>query len=424
VRFFYNLIFLLFAVVSLPHAYKRRRANADYRGMGKRRWGCPEPQWLEGFPKVWLNGVSVGEVISLGPLIKIFETTYPGIRLVISATTGTGYKRIQKLYPQHQAVGLPLDFSFIVDRRLKKFKPEVIICAELDLWPNFLMACQKFKIPFIVVGGRISESSCRGYQKIKGLLREPFSGVALFLAQDGLDATRAKAIGIPEQRVEVGGNLKFDLLKTQAPEKIPLIEKLKATDSQWLVLASSHAPEEKIFMENLLKSGSFHSLWRLIVVPRHPERRESVRKDLEELGAKVQFFSAIENGAEIFSNSVIVVDRIGVLLSLYSMASLAFVGGSLIPHGGQNMIEPAALGCPVIFGPHVKNFREATELLLSSDAAIQVEKLENLSQLLAQCLDGMELRLKLSQNAREAIRSRQGAAEKIFKRIQPYFSQK
>ena len=422
-RFFYDLIFFLFFCASLPHALKRRRANADYRGMGWRRWSCPKPEWKQGFPKIWLNGVSVGEVISLGPLVKELEEQYPGILLVISATTGTGFKRIQKLYPQHQAVGMPFDFSFIVRRRLKVFQPTLILSAELDLWPNFLITCQTLNIPFVVVSGRISEASARGYQKIKVLLQEPFQGIRLFLAQDSVDAERAKDIGVPEDRIEVGGNLKFDLLKTQAPQCSPVLERLKNSGVSWLVLASSHHPEERLFVEALLKTSPFKDPWRLIVVPRHPERCRQVKLDLETLGAEIQFFSAIENGEELKSQSIVLVDRMGLLLPLYGFASLAFMGGSLIPHGGQNMIEPAALGCPVMFGPHVKNFREATEILLTAGGAVQVLNIENLAPDLALCLDDSTLRLKLSQKALAAVTSRQGVARKIFVRIQPFLKQ-
>jgi 3-deoxy-D-manno-octulosonic-acid transferase len=413
-RYFYDFIFLLFFLFSIPKAIKRRRLNPEYKGMLSRRFISPKPQWKDGFPKIWLNGVSVGEVISLGPLVKEFEERYPGIRLIISATTGTGYHRILKLYPNHQAMALPFDFSYCVARRFKKIQPDLIIFAELDLWPNFLSFCKDFKIPFVVVGGRISESSARGYAKIKGLLADPLEAIQLFLAQDEIDAERAIAMGIRESAVKVGGNLKFDLLKTQSPELPKALSVLKQEGQHWLILASTHRPEEKMMLEIIQKMKenlNFPKDWSLILVPRHPERSDEVEKEIVEHGFSCVRFSALESGITRSEGEFILIDKIGVLSSLYGLADLCFVGGSLIPHGGQNMIEPAAMGCPVFFGPHVHNFREAVSLLLNEKGAIRLKNLEECSETLSKLLNETDLRFKLAENARKAVTSRQGVAK-------------
>lgn len=409
-------------MVSIPKAVSRRRKNAEYKGMFQRRFFSPKPEWKDNYPKVWLNGVSVGEIISLGPLIKEFEDHYPGIKLLISATTGTGYHRILKLYPEHQAMGLPFDFSFCVASRLKAFKPDLIIFVELDLWPNFLSLCGEHKIPFVVVGGRISESSSKGYAKIKYILQEPLEAIQLFLAQDQVDADRAQMMGIPKERVKVGGNLKFDLLKTQAPVLPTCLEPLKKSGRKWLILASTHFPEEEMIFKVIKKIPEFSKNWSLIVVPRHPERSSEVEKTMIEYAGKTLRFSALKSGNSLKEGEHLLVDEIGVLSSLYGLADLCFVGGSLIPHGGQNMIEPAAMGCPVMFGAHVQNFREAVQLLLSCDGAKQVKSLEECQTEITNLSGASEERTKMANNARKAVISRQGVAKANLDEIHSFLN--
>ena len=421
-RFFYDLVFLLFFVVSMPKAISRRRKNAQYKGMLGRRLFSPQPEWKTGYPKIWLNGVSVGEVISLGPLVKEFEQRYPGIKLVISATTGTGYHRILKLYPHHQAMGLPFDFSFCVKSRLKTLKPDLIIFAELDLWPNFLSLCDELHVPFVVVGGRISESSAKGYAKIKNILEKPLQGIRLFLAQDQVDANRATMMGIPKERVKVGGNLKFDLLKTEAPALPECLNSLQKNNRNWMILASTHSPEEEMILEVLKNIPEFMKHWSLIVVPRHPERSAMVEKTMNEYGFQALKFSALRSGKPLKEGEHLLVDEIGVLSSLYGLAQLCFVGGSLIPHGGQNMIEPAAMGCPVLFGAHVQNFREAVDLLLSSKGAKQVKSLEELQIEITNLCSASEERTQMARNARQAVISRQGVAKANLNEIQSFLN--
>ncbi len=420
---FYDIVFLIFAIISIPHSIKRRLRNIEYKGMAKRRWLSPKPIWHKDnhYPKVWLNGVSVGEIISLAPLIEKFEDEYPGIRLVISASTGTGYQRIKKCYPSHQAVGMPFDFSFCVRRRLKSFKPDLIITVESDLWPNFLNSCADFEIPFIVVGGRLSKNSARNYKKAYFLLEKPFSAVTLFLAQDDVDAKRAVDMGISPHRVQVGGNLKFDLLETKVTEIPKELNLLKSNEKNICVLASSHAPEEMIFGKALKEISGFMDNWLWIVVPRHPERSKRLQQDLIKLNIKADFYTDFLKRGQ-FNSNVMIVDQIGVLKACYTIADIAFIGGSLIPHGGQNMIEPAALGCPVLFGPHVENFREVSELLLKEKAAHQVESIEELSKDLSKYINSSALRKKMAQTAKRSVESRRGVADKNIKILKKYIS--
>jgi 3-deoxy-D-manno-octulosonic-acid transferase len=409
----YNLVFLLFVLVSLPRAIKRRFANEEYKGMLSRRLFTGKIDWVSEKPKVWLNGVSVGEIISLGPLVGEYEERYPGIRLYITATTGTGYQRIRSLYPKHMAGGMPLDFSWLVRRRITKVSPDMIVSVELDLWPNFLTACARMKVPFCVVSGRISESSSRGYAKVKALMSEPFSAISLFLGQDRVDTERAVEMGIKEENVKVGGNLKFDLLKTEKADLEGPLKELSCDKRSVLVLASTHKPEENWLLDALDKVDfKGRKDWRLIMAARHPERRDELVSLLKQKGWGCCLYSDWVKGRIWENNEILLIDRLGVLSSLYALADLAFIGGSLIPHGGQNMIEPAAVGCPVLYGPHVFNFREAHGILEDCDGSFTLSGREELVEKFSTLLENKELRVACAARARTALLSRQGVAKR------------
>lgn len=421
--FFFDAIFLLFLVLSLPKAIKRAKNHKSYRGMFTARLRSPKPEWKEGFPKIWLNGVSVGEIASARPLVEKFEKEHPGIRLMITCTTGTGFERARELYSSHQVTAYPFDFSFVVRRFLKKIQPDLIVMMEMDLWPNFLTLAGEMHIPLAVVNGRISDRSVEGYKKIRFLMSHAYNSIGLFLAQDRVDAERAVQIGIPESAVRVGGNLKFDLLKTQASAVPGQIKNLLPDDKKSLVLASTHHDEEEQIFGQLerLNFQDNYSDWKTVLVPRHPERAASLQSMLEERGWKCLRYSDASENTKPDSFQILLIDKIGLLSSLYSLAGLCFVGGSLIPHGGQNMIEAAALGVPVLFGPHTMNFREAVSILLASEAAIQVRDASDLGDKLKILLDDSKKREELGALARQCIVSRQGAVEEIFQQLKPLY---
>lgn len=419
-RFFYDALFFIFLVFSIPKAFKRWFLNRDYRGILRKRFFCSRPS-SQTYPCIWLNGVSAGEIISLQPLVKCFEKKYPGIELVISATTGTGFKRAKSLYGQHCVIVYPFDFSLIVSLFINRIKPNIFITAELDLWPNFLLSCKKRSIPYLVVSGRLTENSTKGYEKVKNFLSEPFEAITNFLAQDHIDAERASRIGISEDKIQVCGNLKFDLITTELDHLPEICSYINNHSKKVLILASTHAPEEKMILEMLseMKWNEEFSEWRLILVPRHPERAKEVKNLLEQLGFNSIFYTEIASNGNNLDQQHIIVDKIGVLKFLYSCSDLCFVGKTLAKEGGQNMIEPAALGVPTIFGPNVQNFREASNLLLEHEAAIQIQNIKHLSTELRKLLiDGLDERLKLSRNAVKAIKMKQGVSLKTFKWIE------
>ncbi len=410
---FFNLLFLLFAALSLPRAWLRARREPAYRGMFRRR--SQPPELAPRRPCLWINGVSVGEIASAQPLAAEFERLYPGIRLVFSCTTGTGFARASTLYgARHDVIGYPFDWSFTVAAFLEAVRPDAVIMMELDLWPNFLLACRARGVPVVVAGGRISARSARGYGWVQPLLKAPLQAVRLFLAQDDVDAERAlRGLGLPTEKVKVGGNLKFDIALAPGSKLPGFLPQFKG-QGRLLVLASTHDPEEDLLLKALGDLGwpnRRYGDWRLAIAPRHPERAGALLRGIAARGLRPVLFSAAENGENV-EGGVLLVDRIGVLSSLYTLADLCFIGGSLIPHGGQNMIEPAAHGVAVMFGPYAHNFREAVSVLLEAKAAVQVRGgPEEFEERLSELLQNATLRRDLGDRARAAVSARRGAAK-------------
>ena len=412
---FFDVCFLIFLILAVPKALKRRLSNPDYKGMLKRRFWCKNFKNNVSYPVIWLNGVSVGEIVSLSPLVKEIVKTYPGIELTISATTGTGFKRAQALYPEHNVIGYPFDLSFIVKLFLKKINPAIFISAELDVWPNFLSICKNKNIPYMVVSGRISEKSASGYQKVKFLLGDSFDSISYFLAQDNLDAERALKIGVREDAVQVCGNLKFDLLDLDKKELPEVLSKLEKRDKKYFIASSTHDPEEAIIL-NILESiqwNKSYTEWNCIIVPRHPERASVVEKVCKQKSFESIRYTELLKG-EDSNNKVIIIDKIGVLPLLYQFCDLCYIGGSLIPHGSQNMIEPAAQGIPVLMGPYLHTFREASDFLLSKNGAVKVENSEQLKKEMVQLLENTNIRLNIGSKGRSIIAENRGVAARVF----------
>jgi len=413
--FFFNVVFSFFLILSLPKAMLRRMRNSDYKGMLKRRLFCKNFKSNVSYPVIWLNGVSVGEIVSLNPLVNEIVKAYPGIELVISTTTGTGYKRAKSLYPDHNVIGYPFDLSFVVSSFLKKINPAIFISAELDIWPNFLSACKINNIPYVVVSGRISEHSAAGYEKIKFLIGDSFSNINTFLAQDQLDADRAAQVGVREENIQVCGNLKFDLLDLEKKELPDPLKKLESSNDKFFICSSTHDPEEKWLVEMLGKINLNESFpdWRCIIVPRHPERAAMVEKTCKQHGFSTVRYTEMLKGDDN-DKEIVIIDQIGILPLLYQFCDLCYIGGSLIPHGSQNMIEPAAQGIPVLMGPYLHTFREASDFLLSKNGALKVENIDELQKELLQLLANSNKRLNIGAKAKAIIAENRGVAGRTY----------
>lgn len=360
------------------------------------------------FKTIWLHGVSVGEVQLLAPIAEALRKRYPGCRLAVSTTTATGMEvACRRFEPDVQLFYFPLDFSWAVRRTLRTLRPDLIVLGELELWPNLLALCNAADIPVGVVNGRLSERSFEGYQRALPVLRSVFSGLSAVAAQTDTYAERFIECGVSKEAVTVTGSIKFDNAETDRyhDRAERFRHGLGVTPNDRIVVAGSTQVEEEqailaAYSQLRARPGNTSSsdsqVPKIIVVPRHAERFdvvwETVQNAAEEIGARCLRRSELifeEDGGLVRQSAewdILLVDSLGELSSWWALADIALVGGTFGARGGQNMIEPAAYGCDVVFGPRSENFRDVVNLLLDNDAATRLENAEQLTDFLADAL--------------------------------------
>jgi 3-deoxy-D-manno-octulosonic-acid transferase len=370
------------------------------------------PEGLALDKPIWVHAVSVGEVVAIKGLIESLRRIYPKEKFVISTVTSTGNKIAKEIAREGDLVTyLPLDFSFIVRSVIGKINPSLFIIAETEIWPNLIRYLYLKNIPIVVVNGRISDRSLKGYQSIRLLLKPVLNKVEVFCVQTKTDANRLMGLGVAESKIKITGNMKFDIKDYQGTKESgpDLRQRLGLGEKeQLLVCGSTHPGEEELILKvyNELKKDSF-SL-RLLIVPRHPERSTEVAKLIKKFSLEFKMLSSVED-KDTDKQAVFILDSIGQLLKYYAIADIVFVGGSLIKKGGHNILEPAAFAKPILFGPYMFNFRDIAELFLNNKAAILVrnsdELRDNIKLLLSQHLK----REELGGNAKKVILDNRGA---------------
>jgi 3-deoxy-D-manno-octulosonic-acid transferase len=379
---------------------------------------------------VWLHCVSVGETNAARPLVEEIIRQFPAHRLIVSTTTKTGQNLAQNIFKDKaEAVFyFPFDFRFSVRRALRHFKPDAILLVETEIWFNFLREANKSGARIVIVNGRLSEKSFKRYTYIKKFIRRVLSYVDLALMQANADAARLMSLGALPAKVKVTGNIKFD----QPFETSGLTEVLRerfaiSKAAPLIIAASTHAPEEKWILEafKLLWKDSLENLPRLLIVPRHPERFDDVAEIIRETGfdwvRRSQSASPRDKTAEI-----ILLDSIGELRAAYPLAEIVFVGGSLIPHGGQSILEPAVAEKPIVTGFYTTNFAAAVKEFLDKRALIQLPETnektvpEDLARSFTELLKSAEKRAELSKNALEVMRKNRGATAKTMENLKQF----
>ena len=377
-------------------------------------------------PCVWIHAVSVGEAQAAEPLVKALRASITPLEIIVSTTTVTGQELARKRFGAGNVVYYPHDFSFSVKRFLDRVRPSVIVLMELEVWPNLTAEAGARGIPIIVVNARITERSANRYRKFWFLVGPAFLRVRQWLAQSDEYAWRLNQLGVNPQRIEVCGNIKYDAIKTRLPEAAEKRSRRAAlglpNDATVLIGGSTHPTEETALLRayTRLRENADANL-RLILVPRHPERAAAVLAECQASGLTVLRYTQIrERGIEacfteldpkVRGSYVLLVDAVGELGHMYSVSDLAFVGGSLIPHGGQNVMEPCGLGVPVVHGPHMHNFNEAMTLLRSCNGAKEVTS-ETLSAELELLLKDKPAARAMAQRAREVFLKQQGGSKK------------
>ncbi len=416
----YSALLAAGLLISLPYWMFVKRRHGKYReGLSERLGKIPSRLQERAGPAIWVHAVSVGEVLAVGELGGKLQRRFPRYRVMISTTTATGQKLARKRFGEKSVFYFPLDFGFAIRPYLTALKPLLIVIAETEFWPNFLRLARNSGARVAVVNARISDRSWPGYRRARriGILPPVLRNIDLFLAQTEEDARRLRDIGAPADRVEVSGNLKFDVA---APAPPAIVASLRSVFQQSgagpvIVCGSTVEEEEGLLLlafQNVLAS---HPRAVMILAPRHPERFGEVSQLLEQMG--IRFWRRSLWGGDSVAGGVFLVDTIGELASLYALGDVAFVGGSLVPRGGHNIIEPAQHGVPIIVGSHTENFRDIVGLFQTQDAVRVVGPAE-FPLVLMDLLSNEAERTALGRRGAETLRSQMGATERTVKALE------
>lgn len=411
----YNtLLWLLFPFLLLYHLYRsvsRKRPLALLQRFGLDCTAAVAA--LQGRRPIWVHAVSVGETIAVQPLLGALRKRFPDNPLLVSNMTETGRKVALAARDVDCCIYFPFDYRFAADRLLQKINPLAVIVAETEIWPNFIRSAKELGIPALIVNGRISDRSFGRYLRLSRFFKPVLADIAALCMQSAEDARRIIEIGAARDKVHVTRNLKFDILPRiiDRDEQQAVRAAFRLPASCRLITAgSTHPGEEAQILDAFATIIAKGQEAVLVLVPRHPERAAEVAGLLERRGFRFVRRSRLrEDKAVIAEGGVLLVDTIGELMSLYAAADLVFVGGSLVPLGGHNLLEPASLGRPVLFGEHIGNFREIASLVLSYDAACQVRSSAELADLCCTLLADEERMRLMGENGRRLLQEQGGA---------------
>jgi 3-deoxy-D-manno-octulosonic-acid transferase len=405
--------FALFMVLAfgLPYWLLVMTTNGKYREGLSERLGWVPDRLREGDSRktIWVHAVSVGEVLAASRLVNELSACAPQYRVLLSTTTQTGQRLARERTGSNHTFYFPLDFPWIVRRYLRTLDPVLLVLVETEFWPNLLTACRRSSIPVAVVNGRISDRSLPRYLRLRSIWKQILSGVSIVMAQSEEDAKRLKAIGAPTGRVSFAGNLKFDVRSAEPAAITTMLREKLAPGTRVLVCGSTLDGEEEILLDAFQQLLKTFSDCVMILAPRHPERFARVAGQLKNRKERfVRRSNWMKRPAKIKPGTVILLDSIGELASVYALASVAFVGGSLVPGGGHNPLEPAQFAVPVVMGMHYANFRAIIDTLLQAEA-LKLATKETLVPMLENLLTDVDAANALGVRALEVFHHQSGA---------------
>ena len=426
--FVYSLLLSLGFIILLPRFVIDAFRHGKYVSGFSERLGGVEPIRKDARPVIWLHCVSVGETQAARPLVKGLKARFPNNSIVISTITVTGQNLAREVFKGdvEKVFYFPFDWRWVVRRTLRSINPTAVLLMETEIWPGFLRECQIRKIPVAVVNGRLSDQSFRRYRVIKGFMRRILTPLRLAIMQTDADADRIRALGMPETKTVVAGNLKFDAgaLPTTNKASSDLTERFNfSAEIPMILAASTHDPEERIILEAFRHVAATMKV-RLVIAPRHPERFDEVAGLIKASGFRWTRRSANSNSDDR-NTEVLLLDSIGELQSLYAVASVVFVGGSIARTGGPNILEPAAVGASIVTGPHTFNFRLIVQTFVEAKAIIQLpsvsqqEITNRLTQILSELLRDDDRRQKLGERAKRLLTLNLGATERTLELLEP-----
>ena len=431
---FYSFLLALGFLFMSPLFLLRREKYAS--GFNERLGNYP-PFVHDGRPVIWLHCVSVGETNAARPLVEAIRKGLPNHRLVISTTTKTGQELARKIFADKAdaVFYFPFDFKFSVLRAIRHFKPSLVLLMETEIWPRFIREAKQNGAKVAIVNGRLSERSASRYALIRPFISQVLADIDLALMQGNSDANRLISLGIQSSKVQVTGNLKFDLGLAEAEHRITdeLCDRFAVNgDRPLIVAASTHEPEERYALEAFCSAAAgTEPAPRLLIAPRHPERFDTVakligqfRRDPANEWREYTYTRRSSEASELDRNAdVILLDTVGELRSVYPLADIVFVGGSLIPHGGQSILEPAAAGRAVITGPHTHNFADAVKVFLANQALIQLPEsrketiADHLFDAISDLLEDQDRRHELGRNAASVMTANRGSTTRTIEQI-------
>jgi 3-deoxy-D-manno-octulosonic-acid transferase len=434
----YNLLLTIFAVFIIPFCLLKGKYRAGF----SQRMGFYPPLPKDKGKNIWVHAVSVGEAVASASLVKGLKGLYPDFKIILSTVTITGNRIAkEKISGADFVIYFPFDFSWVVKRAFDSINPALCIIMETELWPNFLREANLRNIPVAVVNCRISEKSFGGYKKIRPFMKQVLKNVALFNVQTERDMKRIIALGAGENNVKVCGNIKYDHeFKSVEGEKIEEIKKTIGIGSidKILIAGSTHPGEEGVILDLYISILRRHPDLRLIIAPRHIERGGEVEEVVRKKGLasirKTELSTPpqsppdkapplsppfeggekgeVKRGEEGEGRPVIILDTIGELNFMYSIADIVFVGGSLIPHGGQNILEPAFYKKPVLFGKYMMNFQEIAREMVLSGGGIQVEDWDGLKNEVERLLNDGKRMAEMGEKGYQVIMRNRGALQR------------
>lgn len=414
----YHFLSSIIFLALFPPFWLYTRLTGRYSKNLSQRLGLYSAELVEGIigsPRIWIHAASVGEVRAAMSVIEALLLMMPDCAVILSTTTehGQAFAR-DKLGSTATCIYAPIDFIVSVRKALSTFKPDVLVCLETEIWPNWLVEAYRMGIKTALVNGRISVRSIKGYLKIRPLLKETLKYVGAFSMIRQADAERIRMMGAPKERIEINGNAKYDLLlqhvDTLQRTKMARLFNLKG-DEPVFVAGSTRSLEQKIVLDVYEKIIQSFPETLLIIAPRHVERTHYIKTLVKERGFSCQFRTELgKNGLR--TAPIVIIDTIGDLQAVYSIASIVFCGGSLVPLGGQNVLEAAAWGKPVLYGPSMEDFLDAKELLDNTGGGIQVKDGRELAEKVVYYLANPDAADRIGALAKKALISNQGAAKK------------
>ena len=420
----YDIFFFVFSVIYLPYLVIKGKAHRDFA----QRFGkLPSVfKTISTLHPVWIHAVSVGEVMAVKNFVEKINMKFPSRKIILSTTTRTGNEMAKKIFPEGiLKFYFPLDFSFVVRRVVNLINPSLFIMMETEIWPNLILELSKRNIPIMLINGRISERSVKGYKKIKFFFKDILGKISVFCMRTQRDARNIESLGAPKERVKITGNMKFDVasdIKTAAVNTALGIDQ----HDKLIIAGSTHGGEEEIALDVYEELSQKCEHARLLIAPRHIDKAGAIKKIVEQRGFEGALLSHIKGNPNkaIPKKSILILDTFGELGKLYSLATIVFMGGSLVRRGGHNIVEPAAFGKPIVFGPYMFNFRDMAKSFLENKAAVEVKDKKELLETLERLLKDESKRATLGRNAKGLIDKNKGATERNINELTEFIEGK